>query len=231
MDSIFFDLTMELVIGFFALLAITKFLGKTQISQITPFDFISSLVLGDLVSNAIYNDDTKIGFVLYAIFLWASLIFIIEKVTQKFRRTRKFFDSDPAIIIRDGQVDFNVVKKQHLDINELLGMLRQEQVFSVREVEYAILESSGSLSILKKSKYSNPTIEDLNLTEKPSYLPVSLILDGEIMYDNLKIINHNEKWLKNQIHAFGMEKIKDVFYAEWKQDEGMHVVKRNNGLK
>lgn len=230
MDSKFFDLTIELVIGFFALLFITKFLRKTQINQITPFDFISSLVLGELLGNAIYDDETGIGFVLYAISLWACLIFSIEKITQRFRRTRKLFDSDPSIIIRNGQIDFDVIKKQKLDINELLSMIRQKDTFSIREVEYAILESSGTLSILKKSKYSNPTIEDLNLTEKPTYLPVSLILDGEVMYDNLKIIGYDEGWLKNQIHTFGVEKIKDVFYAEWKRDEGIHVIERNNGL-
>lgn len=157
-------------------------------------------------------------------------MFIIEKLTQKFRRLRKLFDGDPAIIIRNGQIDFNVIKREKLDINELLSMLRQNKVFSIREVEYAILESSGLISIVKKSKYSNPTIEDLNLTEKPNYLPISLILDGEIIYDNLKIIGFDEAWLKNQIHAFGVGKIKDIFYAEWKQDEGMHVVEKNNGL-
>lgn len=230
-QSMFFDLTIELVIGFFALLAITKFLGKTQINQVTPFDFISALVLGELLGNAIFDENVNIGYILYAIFVWACLIFIIEKATQKLRRTRKLFDGDPAIIIRNGQIDFNVVKKEKLDINELLSILRQKDVFSIREVEFAILETSGLISILKKSKYSTPTIEDLNLAQKPVYLSIGLILDGEIIHNNLKVIGFEEKWLQEQILMYGVQKIEDVFYAEWKQNEGIHVVPRNSSKK
>ncbi|MBS4539346.1 DUF421 domain-containing protein [Clostridium sp. D2Q-11] len=228
MESKFFDLTVELTVGFLALFAITKFLRRTQITQITPFDFISALVLGELVGNAIYDDDINITYILYAVFIWGCLMFIIEKITQKFRRSRKILEGDPAIVIRDGQIDYNVLKKEKLDINELLGMLRQKEIFSIREVEFAILESSGAISVLKKSKYAIPTIEDLNLSQKPIYLSINLILDGEVIYDNLKTIGFDEQWLKNQIHNYGIENIKDVLYAEWKQDEGIHVILKNN---
>ncbi|MBS4534749.1 DUF421 domain-containing protein [Clostridium sp. D2Q-14] len=224
----FFDLTIELIFGFFALLAITKFLGKTHIDQITPFDFISALVLGELLGNAIYDENISIVYIMYAIFIWALLIFIIEKITQKFRKTRKILQGDPSLIIRHGKIDYNVIKREKLDINELLSLLRQKDVFSIREVEYGILEPGGKISILKKSKYDNPTIEDLNLPEKVTYLPVNLVLDGEILYDNLNAIGYDEEWLKNQIHMYGVEKIEEVFYAEWKQDEGIHVVPRND---
>ncbi len=230
-QSKFLDLTIELTIGFFALLAVTKFLRKTQINQITPFDFISALVLGELLGNAIYDEDINFVYILYAVFIWTCLMFIIEKITQKFRRSRKLFDGDPAIIIRNGQIDFNVIKKEKLDINELLSLLRQKDVFSIREVEFALLEPSGLISVLKKSEYSSPTIEDLNLPQEPVYLPINLILDGEIIYDNLRAIGFEEKWLQKQIHMYGIERIEDVFYAEWKQNEGIYVIPRNNSKK
>lgn len=227
LDFPFFDLAIELVIGFFALLIITKLLRKTQINQITPFDFISALVLGELLGNAIYDKDVNIWYILYAVFVWGSLLFLVEKITQKFRRSRKFFDGDPAIIIRNGQIDFNVIKKENLDINELLSILRQKDVFSIREVEFAILESGGSISVLKKSKYSTPTIDDLNLPQKSVNLAINLILDGEVIQDNLKAIGFDEEWLINQIRIYGVERIEDVFYAEWKQNEGIYIAPRN----
>lgn len=222
------QLTVELVIGFFALFAITKLIGKSQMNQITPFDFISAIVLGELLGNAIYDDKVKIWIIIYALVLWGLLMLAIEKLTQKYRRTRKLLEGEPAIIIRDGQIDFQVIKREKIDINELLSLLRQKDVFSIREVEFAILEQSGNISVLKKSKYKNPTMEDLNLYYKPIYLPITIILDGEIIKDNIDAIGFDKNWLLNQIHMFGVKSIVDVFYADWKQDEGIHIVPRNN---
>ena len=227
-ESPFFQLTVELIIGFFALFAVTKLTRKSQINQITPFDFISAIVLGELLGNAIYDENVRIWNVVYALALWGTLMFAIEMVTQKFRRTRKLLEGEPNIIIRDGQIDFNVIKKEKLDINELMSLLRQKDAFSIREIEFAILEQSGNISVLKKSKYKTPAMEDLNLQRKPVYLPITLILDGEILSDNLRGTGFDEKWLKYQINTAGIKNIQDVFYADWKQDEGIHVVPRNN---
>lgn len=218
------SLTIELVLGFIMLLLVTQFLGKTQISQVTPFDFISALVLGELLGNAIYDKEVDIFFILYAIFLWTMLMYTIERVTQRFKGIRGVFEGRPSIVVRNGQIDYEQLKKEKIDINELLSLMRQNDVFSVREIEYAILEPSGSLSILKKSKYEVPTKNDLNIPEKRTYLSSSLILDGEILWDNLKECGFDQKWLENQLHMFGINKLEEVFYAEWKEDEGIHVV-------
>ncbi len=223
--SPFINLTLELSLGFIALLFITKLLGKTQISQVTPFDFISALVLGELLGNAIYDEDINLFYIFYALVLWTILIFIIEKVTQKLKGTRGLLEGKPAILIRHGKIDYNELKKERIDINELLSLLRQKEVFSVREIEYAILESSGSLSVLKKFQYSMPTNEDMNMPVKPVCLPITLIMDGEIIWDNIKEIGNDEKWLENQIKSSGVNRIEDVLYAEWKEDEGIYVVK------
>ncbi|SHK44413.1 Uncharacterized membrane protein YcaP, DUF421 family [Paramaledivibacter caminithermalis DSM 15212] len=218
------ELTLQLILGFFALLLITKILGKTQISQVTPFDFISALVLGELLGNAIYDKDTNIFIFLYAVFLWTFLIYMIERITQKFRRTRIFFEGDPSILIRNGYIDFEQLKKEKLDINELMSLLRGRDIFSIREVKYAILEPNGSLSILKKAKYDTPTREDLNLINREVYLPVAFILDREIIFENLKACGLDEEWLKKELEANGINDINEVFFAEWKFDEGLHVV-------
>lgn len=83
--------TLELTVGLFALLILTKVMGKTSFAQITPFDFISALILGELVGNAIYDNETKLGTILYSVLIWGVLLFIIEWSTQRFRKTRKFF--------------------------------------------------------------------------------------------------------------------------------------------
>lgn len=225
--SSFIQLTIDISLGFIALLAVSRFIRKTQIKEITPFDFISAIVLGELLGNAVYDEKIKIWSVLYALTLWSIFIYVVELITQKYRRSRKIIEGEPAIIIRNGQIDYNVIKREKLDINELLGMLRQKDTFSIREIEYAILEQGGGISILKKSSYDQPKAEDMNLPNKPVYLPVSLILDGEVLTKHLEAIGFSDEWLIKQLHQFNIRKFEDVFYAEWKQDEGLHVVTRN----
>ncbi|RKD27337.1 Uncharacterized membrane protein YcaP, DUF421 family [Caminicella sporogenes DSM 14501] len=216
--------SIELILGFIALLIVTKLIGNRQISQITPFDFISAIVLGELLGNAIYDREISIFHILYALFLWGMLMLTVEMLTQKYLKVRGFLEGNPSIVIRKGVIDRDELKKNRLDINELQNLLRQKDVFSIREVEYAILESDGKISVLKKSKYMVPTNEDLKLSEKPVYLPVTFIIDGEVLWDNVKACGFEEEWLIKQLKRHGIDKPEDVFYAEWKEDEGMYVL-------
>ncbi|AOT70314.1 DUF421 domain-containing protein [Geosporobacter ferrireducens] len=225
----FYSLTVELIIGFFAVLVVTNVLGKTQISQFTPFHFISALVLGELLGNAIYDREVSIKYVLYALFLWGGLLFLIEILTQKFKKTRNFFQGNPSILIRQGKIDYQELKKNRMDLNELLSLMRQKDIFSVREVEYAVLELSGSLSILKKSNYDQPDRQDLQIPEKPVFLPIALIMDREIIEDNLTNYGLDNQWLMDQLHMHGIRDVKDVLYAEWERNEGLLVIPFESG--
>ncbi|MBC6972606.1 DUF421 domain-containing protein [Bacillus sp. Xin] len=222
------QITIELVVGFFVLLIAAKLLGKTQISQLTPFDFVSAIVLGELVGNSIYDSKVKVWSILYAVFVWVILIYTIEVLTQKWRKTRNIFEGNPSIIIRNGCIDRKQLSANHLDINQLHQMLRQQKdIFSIREVEYMILEPNGKISVLKKPKYASPTIEDLSLKQKAVYLPISLISDGEVVKDNLKQAGFDENWLFKQIKRKGIIRFEDVLYAEWKPNEGFFCQKMN----
>jgi uncharacterized membrane protein YcaP (DUF421 family) len=215
MDVNIGQLTTELIVGFIALFILTKILGKTQISQITPFDFISSIFLGELVGNAMYDDETSIFVILYAILIWGSLVYIIEIISQKFKGTRKFLEGAPTIVIRKGMIDREQLKKSKLDINQLQNLIRQKGYFGLKEVEYAILETNGSLSILPKYQYGSPNRQDLNMhTQKQPDLPVTLILDGELNKDNLSTAGITKSTLMEELHNQGYETIEEVVYAE-----------------
>lgn len=220
----FFHIVIELVIGFISLFIITKIIGKRQISQITPFDFISAIVLGELLGNAIYDENIGLIHILSALLLWGILMITVEMITQKSLKSRGLLEGNPSIVIRKGMIDREELRKNRIDINELQNLLRQKDVFSVREVEYGILEADGKITVLKKPEYNYPTLSDLGLNPKPVYLPVTLISDGEVLLDNLKDSGFNETWLEKQLHMQGFKDVKQVFYAEWKEDEGMHIV-------
>ncbi|GAA0301485.1 uncharacterized membrane protein YcaP (DUF421 family) [Gracilibacillus halotolerans] len=205
----------EILFGFVLLFFVAKMLGKTQIKQLTAFDFVSALILGELVGNGLYDDKVGLLEIAYAVFLWGALIYITEIITQKFKGTRKMLEGSPAIVIHKGQLQREIMRKGKLDIHQLLHLLRSKGVFSVREVDYAILERDGSISILHKSSFQNPTKSDLDVPLTPVHLSFSLINDGEIIINNLREIGKDRTWLNNELKKQGFPSVEDVFYAEY----------------
>lgn len=219
----FGEIALKVIVGFIALFLLTKILGRTQISQITPFDFISSLVLGELVGSAVFDKEVKVIQVLFALALWGILVLLIEYTTQKVKSTRSFFEGKPVMVIHEGKIIRENLRKHKLDINQLQQLLRGKGIFSIREVEFALLEMDGSVSVLNKFNYGQPERQDLQLPPKSVNLSVTLVNDGEIVYDNLRELGFNEKWLMNQLKSQGYTQTKDIFYAEWEKDEGMFI--------
>lgn len=139
--------------------------------------------------------------------------------TQKFKGTRAILEGRPSIVIHKGHLMFDILKKNRLDINELQHLLRSKDVFSIEEVEFAVLEVDGTISVLKKPDYQTPTNSDLNVTPAPVKIGRTLISDGEIIWDNLKEAKLTEKWLEEELHKQNIQSIDDVFYAEWQDNQ------------
>lgn len=216
-------LTIKVIVGFATLFFIIIITGRTSIYQLTPFHLVFVLVLGDFLGNTIYEDKVGIFHFLYAIGLWTFLMLGIEFMTLKNKSTRSLLLGNPNNIIRDGVMDRKLLTKHKLDVNQVLSILRQNNVFSVREVKYGILEANGQISLLLKSKYQKPDKQDLNLPESPVDLPTSLIIDGEILWDNLHELGFDQQWLDNQLTTNGYDNVKRILYADWRESEGIHV--------
>lgn len=224
------EMFFDLIFGFFALFILTKILGKTQISQITAFDFISAIVLGELLGNALYDEKIGIPQIAFVVTIWGGLMYTTELITQKFKRSRHLLEGSPVIIIKNGKLVRDEMKKNKLDVNQLKHMLRSKDVFSLDEVEYAILETDGTISVLRKSEFQTPTRKDLKLAPEPVRLPITLINDGEIIYDNLREKNLTEEWLLNELEKQNY-KLEDIFHAEYEKDKELQIypiVNRNH---
>ncbi|WP_236686927.1 YetF domain-containing protein [Ornithinibacillus contaminans] len=220
----YFQMFADTLFGFFALYLLTKVLGKTQMSQLSAFDFVSAVIMGELVGNALFDDNASILEIGYILFLWGGLLYITEIISQKFKGTRALLEGSPAIVIQNGKMIRDIMKKSKLDVNQLQHLLRSKDIFSVREVEYAILETNGTLSVLKKSDYQTPNRKDMKLAPQDVKLSVGLINDGEIIYDNLTEKNLTEEWLMEELQKQGFDSVKDVFYAEYLRDEELLVL-------
>lgn len=217
-----FDLTIELFFGFIALLIGVKIIGRRHVQQVSPFDFISAIVLGELLGNALY-DEPNIFMVIYAIAVWSLLLYAIERITQKSHKFRNIIEGSPTLVIKKGKIDFGVLKKEKLDFTELLSLLRNKDIFSVREVEYAIVEPSGVITVIKKTPYDVPTKRELNVESPPAPLNLAVILDGVIDHHNLKLLGRSEDWLKDELMSRNIADHHNVMYAEWNEAEGLYL--------
>ncbi|MFC2949903.1 YetF domain-containing protein [Virgibacillus sediminis] len=214
----------ETLFGFGALFVLTKVLGKTQISQLTPFDFISALILGELVGNALFDKNAGIPEIGFVIALWGGLLYLTEIITNRFKRTRLFLEGSPDIVIYRGKLMNDVMKKNNLDINQLQSLLRAKDVFSLRDVEFAFMETNGSVSVLKKSDMQTPTRQDMKLSPQEVNLAVTLVTNGEIIYDNLKEKNLTEEWLMEELREQGYDKVEDVSHAEYEKGKELFIL-------
>lgn len=214
----------ETVFGIIALFLLTKLLGKTQIAQLTAFDFIAAIVLGELVGNALFDEKAGIFEIGYVIFLWGTLLYIVEMITQKFKGSRFILEGKPSIVIHKGELIYEEMRKNKIDIGELQHLLRMKDVFAIQEVEYAILETNGDVSVLKKGPYQNPTKKDLRVAQAAPQIAMTIITDGEMIKDNIEEAGLTEEWVLKEIEKQKYNSIKDIFYAEWMENKKLFIL-------
>ncbi|HLR52750.1 MAG TPA: DUF421 domain-containing protein [Candidatus Avamphibacillus sp.] len=220
----YFHIFIDTIFGFFALFILTKILGKTQISQLTAFDFISAVILGELVGNALFDEKTGIAKMAFVIALWGVLLYSVETVVQKFKGSRYYLEGKPSLVIHKGHLIREELKKNKIDVDELKHLLRAKDVFSVQEVEYAILETDGKVSVMKKPAYQTPNKKDLNVYPEEVYLPFTLISDGEIIEDNLNEAGLDKEWLHDELRRQNYDRVEDVFYAEYTKGKKLFLL-------
>lgn len=198
-------------------------MGRASMSESTPFDFISMIVVGDFVSDAIYDPQTHVFKVIFTILFWGILIYLIDIITLKYHQSRGFFESQPALIINKGQIDRKIMKKNRIDMNHLQMLLRDRDIFSLREIEFAILEPNGKISVIRKSEYEQTKRKDLKLADEAVSLPITLISDGTIIEKNLPLIGKTEAWLIDELKKRSIEEPSQIMIAEWRNEDGLFL--------
>ncbi|KAB7671249.1 DUF421 domain-containing protein [Bacillus sp. B1-b2] len=221
----FLDIAIELVVGFLSLLVVLKVLGKIQFSQVTPFDFITAMVMGNLVGDAIFSVKAGIKEIIFSVVIWGILIYLVEFTTQKSILLRKFFEGTPSILINKGEIIYKQLKKNNIDLNQLQQLMRKQGYFSIYEAEYVILERDGQISIAPKFQYQLPTTQDLQIPPKKVALSYAIIMDGKVQMQNLTLAGLDENWLLNQLKQHNVDNYSEVFFGEWQQNRGLLISK------
>lgn len=183
-------------------LIVMRLMGKREIGQMQPFELVIAIMIADLAS--VPMSDTGIPIFNGIIPILALLLFqlIISIINLKSINLRKIICGKPRILIYRGKIDEQALKKEKITINELQERLRQKSIFTIGDVEYAILETSGDISVIQKPEKRNTIPEDFNINPDYEGIPYDLIIDGRVMHENLKQIGKDEKWLKKQVENF-----------------------------
>ena len=195
-----------------ALFLIAKIMGHKQMSQLDFFDYISGITIGSIAAELATELEEPLK-PLIATAVYGTVAILLSKITSVFPKTRKYINGTPTIIMNNGKIYRENMKKAKLDLSEFMVMCRQQGYFNLKDIQTAVFEFNGKLSILPISTKRPSTPEDLNLSPTPEYIQTEVIMDGRILDENLKRRGLDQRWLQKQLTAQGYKKPQDVFLA------------------
>lgn len=219
----YFEVILRSIASFGLLLIGTRILGKQTISQMTIFDFVASISLGAIAANVAFNTSINAYHAILAFVIYVIIIFTMALISLKSRKGRKFFAGDPTIVIENGKILEKNMNKMRYTLDYLNQQLREKDIFNIEEVLFAIIETNGTLTVLKKPQFRNVNKQDLMIPITPEFkLPIELIMDGEIIKENLEQNNLTESWLQTELNKRNLVQ-HDVLYAVLSGNGNMYV--------
>jgi uncharacterized membrane protein YcaP (DUF421 family) len=204
---------------YFLIMVIFRMMGKREMGQLSIIDFVVSIMVAELAVISIEDPTIPMLNSLASIFVLLGIQLILALVSLKSRRMREIVDGKPSLIIKEGQVDEHEMKKQRYNFDDLLTQLRENNIRSMNEVEFAILETTGKLSIIKKDEESEST---------PIQMIMPLILDGKILEDNLEKMDKTSFWLRQELKKVGFKEIKNISFCTLNEDGTLFVDELNS---
>lgn len=206
------DIVLRTVVAMIMLLLIAKILGKQTISNLTFHDFVTGIILGSLAANLAFNKDLQSSYMIVALVVITATSFLLSVIAIKSRRMRSWISGSPTVLIENGKILEENMKKVRYSLDSLAQALREKEIFNLEVVEYAVLEDNGMVSVLKKQEYQYVTRKDLKLSSVSQTFPVELIMDGVLIEENLENNGLTKEWLENELRQKG-KRISDVFYG------------------
>ena len=209
-----------------ALFIIAKIMGHKQMSQLDFFDYITGITIGSIAAELATELEKPLQ-PLIAIAIYGIIAVLLTIITSKLPKARKFINGTPTIIMNRGKIYRKNMKKAQLDLSEFMVMCRQEGYFNLNDIETAIFEYNGRLTILPKATKRPIIPEDMGISPKSEGIDTEVIMDGRIMGENLKRMGLNEKWLKNQLNEQGYKSEKEVFLGLCDQENQLTLFEVN----
>lgn len=193
------------IILYIIVLIVMRLMGKREIGQLQPFELAISIMIADLASIPMTETGIPITRGIIPILGLLVMHLLISVINLKSLRAREIICGKPTILIYRGKIVEKALIKERFTINELEERLRGNNVFNIGDVEYAILETSGQVTVIQKPNKRTTTPEDFNIEPEYEGIPYDLVIDGKVMSENLKKIGKDYRWLKKQVNNFNMQ--------------------------
>ncbi|MCM3586577.1 DUF421 domain-containing protein [Mesobacillus maritimus] len=226
-----YELFLRITLGFLVLFGLARIMGRKEISQMTFFNFVSAMAIGSIAANLVVNQTLSIRYGVLALVGWTIFTLAMDFIDIKSKRGRRITTGDPIIVIKDGQIVEQALRKSRLDMDSLNSMLRQKNIFALADVNYAIFEANGKLSVMPKEAKTPATKEDVkSITMTNAIYPMAtqVISDGHVITNNLNKLHLDENWLQQQLKQAGFDSVEDVFFAEVQKDGSLFIDKKEN---
>lgn len=219
------DIIKVILTSFFSaliLFIIAKIMGHRQVSQLDFFDYITGITIGSIAAELATELETPWKPAI-AMVVYGTIAFLLNIITSKFPRTRKYINGSPAILMSDGKLYRKNMKKAKLDLSEFLMMCREEGYFDLNDIQTAVFENNGKLTVLPKSLNRPATPEDLNLNPKEDNINTEIIMDGRILEENLKRRGLDLTWLNKQLKSQGYRNAKEIYLGLCDKDNQLSL--------
>lgn len=227
MGSVFIRSIVTIVVLFL----LAKVMGKKQISQLNLFDYIVGITIGSVAADISLDLNKSFLDGVICMLVFGLTGALVSYVTLKSIKLRRFFTGTPSIIIENGKIIEEGLKKVKFDINDLMEELRGAGYFNIDEVAYAVMETNGKISFLPKDGDKPVTKKDMDLKIIPSSLVANIIIDGKIMMNNLKAMNKDEKWLSHELKVLGYKDLDEILLATLDSNDKIMVYKKGISAK
>lgn len=216
---------LKLTVGLIGVMIVLRLMGKKELAQITPLDFVYALILGGIIEESLYDATVPVYEMIFSLFFWALLIFVLEKITLKSRKFKNITQGEPEVLINNGEINIKSMKKNNMDVDEVRMLLRMKDVFSLSEVKYAILEESGQLSVMQYAREEPPKRDEIMKDYSENSMPELLIDTGKVEYKRLEKLGVDEDWLREEVKKETGEDLEDIYFAEWDKQNGFFIQK------
>lgn len=194
------------------LFLLTKLMGNKQVSQLSMFDYIIGISIGSIaaeMATELENPENPLA----AMIVYGIIAFLVSVISQRSTKVRKVMSGRPLVIMDNGIIYRENLKKARIDLSDFLTQCRTSGYFDLNQIQTAVMEYNGAISFLPVSKYRPATPSDMDIQPEQEYLQITVIMDGHINKRNLKLSGNNEVWLTKQLHLQGYNNPSDVLLA------------------
>nr|WP_322787870.1 DUF421 domain-containing protein [Salibacterium qingdaonense] len=218
MDSVeIWTVVLRTIVVYFFLLVVLRLMGKREIGELSVLDFVISIMIAELAVVSVEDTDVSYVRAFTPILVLSLLQIVLAWWSLKSDRMRHILDGRPTVLIRQGKIDEKAMKKQRYNFDDLLMQIRQKDIKDVSDVDFAILEPSGELSVFEKKEEA----------EALSY-PLPFIIDGHIQWDHLERAGKDEMWLRRELHKAGIDYVKKVSYCVMQENGVLYIDEKND---